>query len=61
MVERKKRAMSSEKARNVRAKGHKDAKSFAKLIGLNDDYQNDHQAKKDVIDQNGDAHSVKKW
>lgn len=35
------------------------------MIGLDDDYRNDHQAKKDVIDPSGDAHSVKsgqkKW
>ncbi len=51
--------MSSEKARFVRAQGHADALEFAKLIGQNNDYQNDPKAKKDVIDQNGDAHSVK--
>ncbi len=60
-----KRAMSSEKARKVRQQGHDDAKEFAKLIGLEDDYKNDPQAKKDVIDLSGDAHSVKsgtkKW
>ncbi|NPA43788.1 MAG: hypothetical protein GXO27_07155 [Chlorobi bacterium] len=61
----KKKAMSSEKAKKVRQAGHDDAKEFARLIGLNHDYQNDPKAKKDVIDQNGDAHSVKsgksKW
>jgi hypothetical protein len=55
----KRKAMSKEKAQNVRAKGHEDAKSFAKLIGLDSDYQNDVKAKKDVIDLSGDAHSVK--
>ncbi|MDR1912192.1 MAG: hypothetical protein LBQ52_07610 [Helicobacteraceae bacterium] len=54
-----KRAMSSEQARNVRAAGHADAKLFAKIIGLPNDYNNDLKAKKDVIDHNGDAHSVK--
>ncbi|MBI2251676.1 MAG: hypothetical protein HYU63_02795 [Armatimonadetes bacterium] len=42
-----------------------DGKEFAKLIGLNDDYLNDPQAKKDVIDKSGDSYSVKsgkkKW
>lgn len=57
--------MSAEKAREVRARGHADARRFARLIGLPDDYQNNPHAKKDVIDLNGDAHSVKsgklKW
>jgi len=61
----KPRAMSSEQARQVRQAGHNDAKEFAKLIGLPNDYQNDAKAKKDVIDLSGDAHSVKsgkkKW
>ena len=51
--------MSSDRARQVRAKGHEDARSFAQLIGLSSDYQNDPKAKKDVIDPSGDAHSVK--
>ena len=51
--------MSSTKARNVRALGHKKARLFASLIGLPSDYQNDSKAKKDVIDNNGDSHSVK--
>lgn len=59
MENRKPRAMSSEKARQVRAKGHADAREFAYSIGLDKDYQNDPKAKKDVIDKNGDAHSVK--
>jgi hypothetical protein len=60
----KKRATSSDRAREVRAKGHADAREFALLIGLPSDYKNDLKAKKDVIDHNGDAHSVKsgnKW
>ncbi len=61
----KKRAMTSEQARQVRQAGHDDAREFAFLIGLPSDYQNDPQAKKDVIDLAGDAHSVKsgakKW
>ncbi|MFH1193751.1 MAG: hypothetical protein V1661_02025 [bacterium] len=62
---RKKKAMTSEQARTVRQAGHDDAKQFAHLIGLSSDYQNDPQAKKDVIDLVGDPHSVKsgmkKW
>lgn len=61
----KKKAMTSEQARNVRQSGHDDAREFAILIGLSSDYKNDPQAKKDVIDLAGDAHSVKsgkkKW
>lgn len=60
-----KRGLSSEGARQVRQQGHDDALEFAKLIGLDEDYQNDKAAKKDVIDPSGDAHSVKsglvKW
>ena len=55
----KKRAMTSQKASYVKKQGHQDAKEFAVLIGLSNDYQNDPRAKKDVIDQNGDAHSLK--
>lgn len=51
--------MTSEKARQVRAKGHEDALAFAKAIGMGNDYRNDPKAKKDVIDKNGDSHSVK--
>lgn len=51
--------MSTEKAREVRAKGHIDALEFAHLIGLQTDYQNNPQAKKDVVDPGGDTHSVK--
>lgn len=61
----KRKAMTSEQARTVRQAGHNDAQKFAYLIGLSSDYQNDPQAKKDVIDLAGDAHSVKsgakKW
>lgn len=61
----KRRAMSSEKASYVKRKGHLDAKEFAYLIGLKDDYLNDPKAKKDVIDKSGDSYSVKsgekKW
>lgn len=62
---RKKRALSSERARWVRQSGHNDALEFAIAIGLTRDYKNDPHAKKDVIDPSGDAHSVKsgqkKW
>src|SRR3989338_9428655 len=61
----KRKAMTSEKARHVRAQGYDDALEFALAIGLPTDYKNDPQAKKDVIDPSGDAHSVKggvkKW
>lgn len=57
--------MTSEKARHVRAQGHADALRFARLIGQPGDYQNNPKAKKDVVDLNGDTHSVKsgqlKW
>jgi len=60
-----KRGLSSEDARKVRQQGHDDALEFALLIGLDNDYQNDQAAKKDVIDLSGDAHSLKsgniKW
>lgn len=55
----KRKAMTTEKARHVRAQGHQDALEFALAIGLTKDYENDRQAKKDVIDPSGDAHSVK--
>lgn len=64
-ITRKKRALSSAGARDVRQRGHDDALEFALAIGLASDYQNNPQAKKDVIDKSGDAHSVKsgqkKW
>lgn len=55
----KRKAMSSDKAREVRQKGHDDVLEFALSIGLKSDYKNDVKAKKDVIDPSGDAHSVK--
>ncbi len=62
---RRKRALTTEGARAVRQKGYDDALEFALSIGLPTDYKNDPQAKKDVIDPSGDAHSVKggikKW
>lgn len=58
-----KRAMSSEQASKVKLTGHEREKEFAQLIGLDEEYKNDKKAKKDVIDFNGDGHSVKsgKW
>lgn len=58
------RASSSERAREYRQSGHDNATLFALELGLGDQYRNDPQAKKDVIDPSGDAHSVKsgqKW
>ena len=55
----KKRAMTSERASFVKLQGHRDAREFARLIGLKDDYRNDTTAKKDVIDKSGDTYSVK--
>lgn len=61
----RRRAMTSEKASFVKRQGHRDAREFANLIGLRDDYKNDQTAKKDVIDKSGDSYSVKsgekKW
>ena len=54
-----KRAMSSEKASFVKKEGHKKENIFAQAIGLGGSYKNDKKAKKDVIDFNGDGHSVK--
>ena len=59
------RGSSSEQARNTRQRGHDNALQFALAIGMQSDYRNDPQAKKDVIDPSGDAHSLKsgqrKW
>ena len=56
---------SGAEARKTRALGHANALAFAKAIGMEGDYRNNPQAKKDVIDPSGDAHSVKsgikKW
>lgn len=60
-----KRGSSPEAASKYNKQGHKDALQFALEIGLTQDYKRDLQAKKDVIDPSGDAHSVKsgkiKW
>lgn len=62
---KKTRASSSDEARRYRQEGHDDATRFALTIGLQSDYTRDPQAKKDVVDPAGDAHSVKsgvkKW
>ena len=58
-VEKKKRAMSSEKASKVKVQGHKDEKEFAEIIGMETEYLNGPRDKKDVIDRNGDTHSIK--
>lgn len=61
----KSRGSASGQARAYRQQGHDDALGFAVSLGLSADYRNDRQAKKDVIDPSGDAHSVKsgkkKW
>ena len=58
-MQRRSRASSSGRARAYRQAGHDNALLFALELGLGEDYKNDHQAKKDVIDPSGDAHSVK--
>lgn len=59
------RGSSSAHASGYKRRGHHVEKLFAQEIGLVDEYRNDRQAKKDVIDLSGDAHSVKsgdkKW
>ena len=65
MTLRRSRASKPEQARNVRQQGHANALAFALAIGMQADYRNDPQAKKDVIDPSGDSHSLKsgkkKW
>lgn len=59
------RGGTSEQGRIYRQAGHDNALLFALFLGLDEDYQRDKRAKKDVIDPAGDAHSVKsgakKW
>ena len=59
------RGGTSEQGRIYRQAGHDNALLFALFLGLDEDYQRDKKAKKDVIDPAGDAHSVKsgqkKW
>ena len=58
-MQRRRRASTSDQARAYRKAGHDNALRFALELGLGEDYKNDLQAKKDVIDPSGDAHSVK--
>ena len=62
---RRRRAMTPHQARHVRQQGHTDALRFANLIGVDNVYRDDPRAKTDLVDRNGDAHSVKsgkkKW
>ena len=58
-MRRRSRASSPDRARTYRQAGHDNALRFALELGLGEDYRNDPQAKKDVIDPSGDAHSVK--
>ena len=59
------RGGTTEQGRAYRQRGHDVALEFAQHLGLDEDYQRDKKAKKDVIDPAGDAHSVKagikKW
>ena len=59
------RGGTSEQGRIYRQAGHDNALLFALFLGLDEDYQRDKRAKKDVIDPAHDAHSVKsgekKW
>ena len=47
----KKRAMSSERARDVRRKGHDDAREFAVLLGIGKEYKTDPCIKEEEIDR----------
>ncbi len=55
----KKRAMSSKKASRVKIEGHKDAREFARILGIGKEFKHDPRAKKDVIDTEGYSYSVK--
>ena len=55
---RKKRAMTSQKASEVKVSGHKNERHFAKIIGGTVNPSNQ-QGKKDVVDKKFDPHSVK--
>ncbi len=61
----RKRAMTTEQAREVRRKGHEDARLFAEKLGIGKEFQSDPTAKKDIIDSEGHSYSVKsgqkKW
>ena len=64
-MSRRRRAMTPNQARQVRQQGHDDEERFANLIGLTSYYAYDPKGKTDLIDKNGDAHSIKsgkkKW
>lgn len=61
----KKKAMTSERAREVKLRGHADAQEFAKALGIGKEFKADPKAKVDIIDNNGFRYSVKsgekKW
>jgi hypothetical protein len=61
----KKKAMTHEKASLVKRRGHADAREFAEALGIGKEYRSQPQAKKDVIDFEGNSYSVKsgekKW
>lgn len=63
-IARRRRAMTSDRARTVRAAGHQAEEEFAELIGGRV-YSRRSGRKKDVVDKHGDLHSVKsgekKW
>lgn len=47
---RRRRASTSQQAREYRQRGHDSALAFAQSIGMPADYANDRRAKKDVIE-----------
>lgn len=61
----KKKAMTTERAREVKLRGHADAREFAEVLGIGKEFKADPRAKKDVIDLEGYSYSVKsgekKW
>ncbi len=61
----RRRAMTAEQAREVRRRGHEDARLFAEKLGIGKEFRSDPQAKKDIIDSEGHSYSVKsgqkKW
>ncbi|WDU82382.1 hypothetical protein [Caloramator sp. Dgby_cultured_2] len=61
----KKKAMTSEKASKVKRQGHEDAREFAGVLGIAQEFIYEPQAKRDVVDTEGYAYSVKsgekKW
>lgn len=61
----KRKAMTSKRAREVKLRGHADAREFAEALGIGKEFKADPRAKKDVIDLEGFSYSVKsgekKW